>query len=164
MKPISPNYRRGKPPPAAQPLVQWLERCESLGPLRAGIRQTVALAEEFGKILPAYLQPHVDPGAIKNGCLTIFTAHGALAARLRHLEPALLHDLQRHGWAVETLRIKVKPRSMDEQRPAKQAKVSAVGVECLQQLSAALDPSPLQDALARMAARHAAAQANKNPP
>jgi hypothetical protein len=43
---------------------------------------------------------------------------------------------------------------MKEAAPQKQARMSAAGADALQELAETLEPSPLQEALAKMAARH----------
>jgi hypothetical protein len=106
------------------------------------------------QLLPDYLATSVEPGFIKDGVLALFAAHNALAARLRHLEPRLLSDLQQRGWAVNSLRVRVRPEPVKEAPPVKQARMTPAGAEALQTLSETLAPSPLQAALAKMAARH----------
>ena len=101
------------------------------------------------RCLPDYLASSVEPGFIKDGVLALFAGHNALAARLRHIEPRLLADLQQRGWAVNSLKIRVRPQSMKEAAPPKQARMSAAGADALQELAETLEPSPLQEALAQ---------------
>src|SRR6201996_7564280 len=153
-----PSFAR--PPPKQfkarrpQPVAEVLNRTDAFAALRAGVEQIAALEKDLRALLPDYLATSVEPGFIKEGVLALFAAHNALAARLRHIEPRLLLDLQQRGWAVNSLRIRVRPQSMKEETPAKQARMSPAGAEALQTLAETLEPSPLQEALARMAARH----------
>ncbi len=96
----------------------------------------------------------MEPGFIKEGVLALFAGHNALAARLRHIEPRLLSDLQQRGWPVNALKIRVRPQAMKEPPPVKQARMTPVGADALHALAESLAPSPLQEALAKMAARH----------
>ena len=141
-------------PPRPQPVAEVLSRADAFAALRAGVEQIVSLESDLTRLLPDYLAKSVEPGFIKEGVLTLFAAHNALAARLRHLEPSLLADLQSRGWAVNTLKVRVRPQPVKEPPPVKQARMSPVGADALRELSEALAPSPLQAALARMAARH----------
>jgi hypothetical protein len=141
-------------PRAVQPLSEVLARSDAFAPLRAGVEQLAALEKDITRFLPDYLVANVAPGAIKDGTLTLFTEHGALAARLRHLQPGLLHALQQRGWAVSAMKIRVRPRSVERAPAPKQAHLSTAGADCLRALSESLRPSPLQAALACMAARH----------
>ena len=154
----SPSFSR--PPPKQfnarrpQPVAEVLKRTDAFAALRAGVEQIAALEKDLRQLLPDYLGSGVEPGFIKDGVLALFAAHNALAARLRHLEPRLLSDLQQRGWAVNALRIRVRPQAVKEPPPVKQARMTPVGADALHALSESLAPSPLQAALARMAARH----------
>ncbi|MGF6263784.1 hypothetical protein OKW49_004712 [Paraburkholderia youngii] len=137
-----------------QPLAEVLGRTDAYAALRAGVEQIAALEKDLRELLPDYLATSVEPGFIKEGVLALFAAHNALAARLRHLEPRLLVDLQQRGWPVQSLKIRVRPQPLKEPPPVKQARMTPAGAAALQALSESLEPSPLQEALARMAARH----------
>lgn len=160
----SPSFSR--PPPKQfdtrrpQPLAEVLNRTDAFAALRAGVEQTAALQRDLRQLLPDYLASSVEPGFIKDGVLALFAGHNALAARLRHLEPRLLADLQQRGWPVTAFRIRIRPQAMKEPPPIKQARMSPAGADALKTLSESLAPSPLQAALAKMAARH---QKNREP-
>jgi hypothetical protein len=143
-------------PRRPQALVDVLGRTDAFQALRAGVEQVAALQRDLTTLLPDYLASNVEPGFIKDGVLALFAGHNALAARLRHIEPRLLADLQQRGWAIDSLRIRVRPQPMKEAAPPKQARMSSVGATALHDLAATLEPSPLQEALAKMAARHGA--------
>ncbi len=153
------RFSRSSPPagPARpQPLAELLGRTDALAALRAGVEQIAALERDLAQLLPDYLAKSVEPGFIKEGALTIFAAHSALAARLRHLEPRLVADLQQRGWNVRTLAVKVRPRAEPPAARPKEARMTPIGAAALRTLSETLPPSPLTAALARIAARHGA--------
>src|ERR1700742_4049331 len=122
-----------RPPPQRfnprkpQAIADVLGRTDAFQALRAGVDQITALQRDLSSLLPDYLASNVEPGFIKDGVLALFAAHNALAARLRHLEPRLLSDLQQRGWAVNALKIRVRPQSMKEPVPPKQALMTDVG-------------------------------------
>lgn len=147
-------YPKPRTPYAPTPLAELLSKSTEFAALRAGVQQVTALEAELKRLLPDYLAPNVEPGTIKDGTLTLFAGHSALAARLRHLEPTVLAELQRRGFALRAIKVRVRPQSMREAPPLKQARVSTAGAHCLRELADALDPSPLKDAVARMASRH----------
>jgi hypothetical protein len=162
MSRFTPNSRQPRfDPRKPQTLSELLGRTDAFLALRAGVEQVTALQRDLAELLPDYLGSNVEPGFIKDGVLALFAGHNALAARLRHIEPRLLLDLQQRGWAVSSLRIRVRPQSMKQETPAKQARMSPAGAEALQTLAETLEPSPLQEALARMAARHQAKMQKK---
>lgn len=148
------SFSRPFDPRRPQPVSELLGRTDAFAALRAGVEQIAALERDLKTMLPDYLATSVEPGFIKDGVLALFAAHNALAARLRHLEPRLLADLQQRGWAVNALKIRVRPQSVKESAPPKQALMTDVGAAALQALSESLEASPLQEALARMAKRH----------
>ena len=137
-----------------QAVAEVLGRSDAFAALRAGVEQIAALERDLAQLLPDYLATNVEPGFIKDGTLTLFAAHGALAARLRQINDRLLSGLQQRGWPVRTLAVKVRLRAMKEEPGPKQARMTPAGAAALQALSRSLPPSPLQAALATMAARH----------
>lgn len=143
-------------PRKPQSISELLGRADALRALRAGVDQMTAMQRDLSALLPDYLASSVEPGFIKDGVLSLFAGHNALAARLRHIEPRLLADLQQRGWAVNSLRIRVRPQAMKEAAPPKQARMSPAGADALKELADTLEPSPLREALAKMAARHQA--------
>ncbi len=147
-------YSRPSAKRFAQPVAEVLSRTDAFAPLRAGVEQIAAMERDLAQLLPDYLATSVEPGFIKDGTLVLFAAHNALAARLRHLEPRLVTDLQARGWALNALRIRVRPQSMKAPPAEKQARMTPAGALALQALSESLPDSPLQEALARMAKRH----------
>jgi hypothetical protein len=149
-RPLPRQFNMHRP----QPVAEVLKRTDAFAALRAGVEQIAALERDLRELLPDYLGASVDPGFIKDGVLALFAAHNALAARLRHLEPRLLSDLQQRGWSVNTLKIRVRPQAVKDAPQPKQARMSPAGADALHALSESLAPSPLQEALAKMAARH----------
>jgi hypothetical protein len=147
-------FSRPSAPRYAQPVAEVLSRTDAFAPLRAGVEQMAAMRRDLRALLPDYLAASVEPGFIKDGKLALFAAHNALAARLRHLEPRLVADLQARGWPVDAVRIRVRPQAVQDPKAPKQARMTPVGAAALMALSEDLPPSPLQEALARMAARH----------
>lgn len=148
------SFSRPFGPRRPQPVAEVLGRTDAFAALRAGVEQIAALERDLKQLLPSYLATSVEPGFIKDGVLSLFAAHNALAARLRHLEPTLLSELQQRGWAVNTLKVRVRPQPVKEPPPIKQARMTPAGADALRELSETLTPSPLQAALAKMAARH----------
>jgi hypothetical protein len=138
-----------------QAVTDVLNRSDAYAALRAGVEQVAALRHDLGGLLPDYLANNIEPGFIKDGVLTLFTAHNALAARLRQVEPRLLGDLQARGWPITALKLRVRPQPVPEPPRIKEARMSPAGADALRALADTLEPSPLQVALARMAARHA---------
>ncbi|HTI18397.1 MAG TPA: DciA family protein [Trinickia sp.] len=159
----SPRSSPFSGPSRPRPVADLLGRSDTFAALRAGVEQIAALERDLAQLLPDYLATSVEPSFIKDGgALTLYAAHSALAARLRHLEPRLVADLQQRGWNVRSVAIKVRPKTAPAPQPPKQARMTPFGAASLRSLSEALPPSPLQTALARMAARHSRGPQGEN--
>lgn len=156
----------------AQSVKTWFECHPTLSKLNEGIVQTKALERDLATLLPAYLMPYIAVGLIRQAKLTIFVAQGAYAARLRHLAPTVLEALHRRGWAVDSLKVRVRLPTTQERGALgslfygvdvqesvrkKEACLSPCAWTHLQQLNTQLDTSPLKQALGAMVERHRAA-------
>ncbi|MGI4812859.1 MAG: DciA family protein [Janthinobacterium lividum] len=154
---VLPTKRRKS---AARPLApavrEVLESSEGFSHLRSGVERVLALNADLSAALPDYLRERVTAAGIRDGVLVVLTQHGALAARLRQIEPTLVAHLQNRGWPVERLRMRVQPPTAAAAvTPVKQARLSATGLACLDALREQLDESPLKTSLERMVNRHA---------
>ncbi|MEX3605944.1 MAG: DciA family protein [Burkholderia sp.] len=141
-----------------QAVADVLKRTDAFAALRAGVEQVASLQRDLRALLPEYLANHVESGSIKEGVLTLFAGHNALAARLRQVAPRLVADLQARGWNVAMLKVRVRPQDAPGPVRIKQAHMTPAGTDALRELADSLPSSPLQSALARIAARHAKAK------
>lgn len=149
-------FKKAAKPRTTTPVADLLERSEALGRLRTGVQQATALAQDLARLLPDYLVPNVETGGIQDGTLTLLTGHGALAARLRHLEPGLVGELQQRGWPVKKLKIRISPQPLPPPAAPPKAHLSPTALASLSALCGTLEASPLQDSLQRLIAHHAA--------
>jgi hypothetical protein len=147
-------YKKPPKPRTAVAVLDLLERSDALGRLRVGVQQVTALARDLAHLLPDYLTPNVETGSIKDGTLTLLTGHSALAARLRHLEPGLVSQLQQRGWPVQKLKIRVRPQPGAPAPQPPKPPLSPAALMSLRALSSSLGSSPLQESLQRMIAHH----------
>ncbi len=58
-------------------------------------------------LIPPTLHPHIKPGPLDQQDWCLMVTHSAAAAKLRQLAPLLRTRLQREGWAVATVRVKI---------------------------------------------------------
>lgn len=147
-------YPMPRKPFTPRPVAELLSSSAELTALQVGVRQIAALETALQTVLPGYLANQVHAGPIREQTLTLFAGHNALAARLRHLEPTVLTELQQRGFALRAIKVRVRPQSMPQPLQVKQARMSTAGADCLRELADSLDPSPLQQAVMRMAQRH----------
>ena len=138
----------------ATPIVEALASSDAFTSLREGVARLQALEGDLGDCLPDYLRSNVAAAGTSDGVLTLLTPHNALAARLRHLEPKVVNALRERGWAVDALKIRIRPLAPTAAAQPKSARLSQTGLSCLQALRDTLEPSPLRDAIERMVGRH----------
>lgn len=86
-----------------------LDASEPLTRLMARLRASQACLEAVREALPAALAPQVRAGGFDDGEWTLLATSGAVAAKLRQLQPRLEQVLRDRGHAGVALRIKVQP-------------------------------------------------------
>ena len=80
------------------PLALLLQRLQHSQSRYAAIREQ----------LPEALRDHVRPGPLDEAGWTLLVPHGAAAAKLRQLLPALDNALRAQGWQPTPIRVKVQ--------------------------------------------------------
>lgn len=58
-------------------------------------------------LIPPALQTHVRPGPLNEQDWCLMVTHSSAAAKLRQLVPLIRTRLQREGWAVTSVRVKI---------------------------------------------------------
>ena len=92
---------------------------------------------------------------LKAGTLMVLADNAAVAAKLRQLAPRLLLHLNKRGFEVTVLRVEVqvKAHKIKAEDDFTKRPLPPDAIQEFERLSAALPPSPLKAALARLAAR-----------
>jgi hypothetical protein len=98
-----------KPASTTVPLGSALEGSEPLARLMARLRQSRSCFEAVKAALPPALATQVQAGGYDEGEWTLLAGNGAVAAKLRQLQPRLEEVLREHGHAGVALRIRVRP-------------------------------------------------------
>ena len=94
--------------PDALPIAKVLSQTEVLVRLQASMRDSEARLEAIRAVLPAPIVGHVVAGPIDENGWSLLVANGAVAAKLRQLQPVLEDRLRESGWSLATIRIKVR--------------------------------------------------------
>ncbi len=95
-------------PPRALPLREAIAASEPLARLGARLRESSARFDCARGAVPAALQPHVAAGPVDDSQWTLLAANSAVAAKLRHLLPAIEAALSDAGWPPRALRVRVR--------------------------------------------------------
>ena len=86
-----------------------LDRSAPLALLQRRLRESNARFDALRAVLPAALAPHVRPGPLDTEGWTLQVANGAVAAKLRQLQPRLEAAMLDQGLPALDLRIKIQP-------------------------------------------------------
>ncbi|MEO6030889.1 MAG: hypothetical protein ABIP61_03130 [Burkholderiaceae bacterium] len=100
-----------KPPPVtpnALPIDEALRRSAPLVRLRQLMQESNARFEAIRPSLPAALAAHVRPGPVDALGWSLLAANGAVAAKLRQLQPRLEETLRDAGWQISAIRVRVQ--------------------------------------------------------
>lgn len=113
------------------------------------------LALLWKQIVPVELGQSAQAVGVVDGCLLVSTRSPAIAAKLRQMETRLLARLVENGLEVNAIRAKVQVETLPHQstKPKRNPVLSVAARETLAAAARSLPPSPLADALAKMAAR-----------
>lgn len=96
--------------PDAQPLRDALRASAPLARLGQLIADSKARFEVVRPLLPLGLVNHLQPGPLDDDGWSLLAANGAVAAKLRQLQPRLESALLDAGWGARPIRIKVVAR------------------------------------------------------
>jgi hypothetical protein len=115
----------------------------------------LALQARLDKLLPVSFHGQVFVADLKDGILSLASAHGALATRLRSDAPRLAKALSEQGLSVQQIKILVRPdlplyRGPDKPKPG----LSQGALNALTEVERTLEPGGLQAAVQRMIRRH----------
>jgi len=98
-------YRRLPP---ALTLNQAMDEAPALARLSRLVEQSSAMYRCVQSLIPPPLRPHITPGPLDQQDWCLMVSHSAAAAKLRQLAPLLRSRLQQEGWAVSTVRVKIR--------------------------------------------------------
>ena len=135
----------------ARSLHAYLKSADELAQLSAHAERLLALQRIFERIAPQPLARASQVANYKLGIVVIHAANGAVAAKLRQLEPRLRDEFCKKSLEVTEIRVNVQAWSAPpEPVPAKRAALTPAAIQSLERLCAELPESPLKHALDNM--------------
>jgi hypothetical protein len=127
----------------------------ALGKLAAASRRVEQLQRIYLEAVPTALSRTSRIGWVRGGVVSVIASNGAAAAKLRQMTPRILEGFRRHGIEFNSMRIEVQVDA-----DARQAafggglkRLSPRASSALEEALRTVAPSPLRDALQRLA-RH----------
>ena len=138
----------------ARRLSEILDADGALGHLAVASRRLEQLQRIYLETVPAALCQASRVGWARGGVATIVASNGAVAAKLRQMAPRILDGFKRHGLEFNSMRIEVQVGAAAEQPGAKGAvRLSPAASSAVENALRTVPPSPLRDALQRLARR-----------
>ena len=106
-------------------------------------------------MLPVGIASQVSVGSFTSGTLTLTSASGAAAAKLRQLKPRLLKQLRRDERELNSIKIVVQVDTNSNPLPTKQIFLDPTARNALLTLSSRLESPSLRSAVIQLARRNA---------
>lgn len=158
-----PNQRSARAAqPARAPLdaVDFLRVHDKMAALMPAVTRMAALQADCAAALPAMFEACAVL-QFESGQLVLSTPNAALAAKLKQQLPKLQEALQKRGWQVDAIRLKMQlVQTLQKARPVKQLTLPQQARSALAVLANALEDSPRNAAL--KAALDAMARRNRD--
>jgi hypothetical protein len=130
-----------------------LEASGGIPALIAQARRLLELRKLLFELLPDAIARSCSIANYKNGKVVIFSANGAVAAKLKLLRAKLCNQLAQRGVEVTGMDIVVQPPERLSAPQQKRSSLSAQAADDLRRLSDQLPDSELKRAISRLAAR-----------
>jgi hypothetical protein len=137
---------RGKSAPAASGFTDFLRR-GTLAALMPTVNRLVALQKDCATILPAMFN-NCDILLYEAGQLVLATPNAAMAAKLKQQLPKLQAELEKRGWQISAIRLKVQvTKSLPPVVHMRALELPDRAVTAFDELSKTLPPSPQNEKL-----------------
>ena len=92
----------------AVPVERAVQESSSLAQLSALSRESQLRLQSLQRVLPPLLWAQLSAGPIEADTWCVLVSNNAVAAKIRQWAPAMAAHLRTRGWAVQTIRIKVR--------------------------------------------------------
>ncbi|HEV7814871.1 MAG TPA: DciA family protein, partial [Janthinobacterium sp.] len=97
----------GRSAPTAPGATDFLRRSGTMAALMPAVTRMVALQKDCAKALPAMFV-HCDILQFQDGQLVLAIPNAALAAKLKQQLPKLQGELEKRGWHIDAIKLKVQ--------------------------------------------------------
>lgn len=164
MRPLYKNPRKGQKAPqdpaTKTAALAWLRHDGRTAGLLATARQHMELEQQLRAVLPVALQASCHVLRFEDGQLTLGVPAAAHSAKLRQLAPRIATSLEKRGWQVNGIAVRVQATLS---RPlggvvtpnpvGRPNQISSPGVQAFADLQGQLGDGPLARAIAKLVAR-----------
>ena len=105
------------------------------------------------KVVPEAFANHTQAGDVQHKRLTVYTYHGAIAAKIKQMLPSLLTQLQKQGLEVTSIRVVVQVKSFTQPSKKPHRIISKQGSSALKEMANQLEGTALGESLKRLSSR-----------
>ncbi|UCH47929.1 MAG: DUF721 domain-containing protein [Betaproteobacteria bacterium] len=140
---------------SAKAIKAILDNAPELRPLTEQSRHLLHIQQVVRAMLPDGMASQVSVGCFDSGTLTLTSASGAAAAKLRQLKPRLLKQLRRDERELNSIKIVVQVGTNPNPLPTKRISLGPTARNALLTLSSRLDSPSLRAAVVQLARRNA---------
>lgn len=138
-------------------VIDFLKRHDGTAAMLPAAERLLDLQRDTLALIPPALHAVCTVSGLDAGTMTLRVSSASAAAKLRQTLPRVSDGLQRRGWKVSGIRIRVQPRNFATESETwvatRTLSMSPAGVAAFQSLGDGLDESPLKAAVARLLAR-----------
>jgi hypothetical protein len=139
----------------AKKLGDFLNPSDGIGALMPQAALLLTVRSALSEAIPDHLRRSVTIANYRQGKVFLFAASGAIAARLRLLEPRMLEILSKRGLNVTGLTVEVQPGWSTGAQPVekKALRLTSAAARALSEASEKLPEGGLRRAVRALAAR-----------
>lgn len=122
--------------------------------VRAALYQINRISKDIKIVLPDFLKDKTKISILEKQTLVVFVPNNSLATRIRYLSPNILEHLQKLGWDIVRLKIRINFPVILTRPIYKKESLSIFAIHHIEELMNAQEESILKDALKKMLNRH----------
>lgn len=148
-------------------LIGWLGHDSQSANVLATAQMHLNMRSAVVSVLPANMRSAFEVIKLDNQVLTLMVSSAAFAAKFRQLAPRVTAHMQKAGWNIAEIKLKVQgglglPEIVKSPREART--LDETDLKAFEDLRTALRPGPLADAVAKLLKHHQSTGQSNAPP
>ena len=156
---VAPPIRRSRSPgqSGSTHLIGWLGHDSQSANVLATAQMHLNMRSAVVSALPANMRSAFEVIKLDNQVLTLMVSSAAFAAKFRQLAPRVTAHMQKAGWNIAEIKLKVQGGLglPDVVKPLREARtLDQTDLKAFEDLQTALRPGPLADAVAKLLRHH----------
>lgn len=141
-----------------QTALGWVDSNPTGAEVLATARMLLGIEQSARQVLPPAIASHCQVAKLESNAVLLAVPSAAYAARLRQLAPRIVERLNKDGWNLNEINVKIQANLPTKQtilqRPKESVPLDGHALEAFEGLRNNLPSGPLADAVARLVERH----------